>query len=86
MPTLHGANPMGEGSTLDGWTSRKAWPSYTHLGGSVASEIMWSLAHEQGITLPAKDYWAFDSLVATCPTRAACRISTPSTRSIAGQS
>ncbi len=36
---------------------------HTHLGGSVASEIMWSLAHEQGITLPAKDYWAFDSLV-----------------------
>jgi hypothetical protein len=23
---------------------------HTHLGGSVASEIMWSLAHEQGIT------------------------------------
>ncbi len=36
---------------------------HTHLGGSVASEIMWSLAHEQGITLPAKDYWAFDNLV-----------------------
>ena len=36
---------------------------HTHLGGSVASEIMWSLAHEQGITLPAKDYWAFDRLV-----------------------
>jgi adenosine deaminase len=36
---------------------------HTHLGGSVASEIMWSLAHEQGIALPVKDYWAFDSLV-----------------------
>jgi adenosine deaminase len=36
---------------------------HTHLGGSVASEIMWSLAHEQGITLPAKDFWAFDRLV-----------------------
>jgi len=36
---------------------------HTHLGGSVASEIMWSLAHEQGITLPVKDYWAFDRLV-----------------------
>ena len=36
---------------------------HTHLGGSVASEIMWSLAHEQGITLPVKDYWEFDRLV-----------------------
>src|SRR3989337_1621283 len=35
----------------------------THLGGSVASEILWSLAHEQGIALPVKDFWAFDALV-----------------------
>src|SRR6478752_7404325 len=36
---------------------------HTHLGASVASEIMWSLAHEQGIALPVKDYWEFESLV-----------------------
>ena len=36
---------------------------HTHLGGSVASEIMWSLAHEQGIALPVKDFWEFDRLV-----------------------
>jgi adenosine deaminase len=36
---------------------------HTHLGGSVASDILWSLAHEQGIALPVKDYWAFDALV-----------------------
>jgi adenosine deaminase len=36
---------------------------HTHLGGSVASDIMWSLAHEQGISLPVKDYWEFDALV-----------------------
>jgi adenosine deaminase len=36
---------------------------HTHLGGSVASEILWSLAHEQGIALPVKDYWEFDRLV-----------------------
>jgi adenosine deaminase len=36
---------------------------HTHLGGSVASEILWSLAHEQGIALPVKDYWEFDGLV-----------------------
>jgi adenosine deaminase len=36
---------------------------HTHLGGSVASDIMWSLAHEQGIALPVKDYWEFNRLV-----------------------
>src|SRR3954466_5692877 len=36
---------------------------HTHLGGSVASDIMWSLAHEQGIALPARDYWEFDRMV-----------------------
>src|ERR671932_400985 len=36
---------------------------HTHLGASIASEIMWSLAHEQGIALPVKDYWEFDRLV-----------------------
>jgi len=36
---------------------------HTHLGGSVSSDIMWSLAHEQGIALPVKDYWEFDALV-----------------------
>src|SRR6201995_5684599 len=36
---------------------------HTHLGGSVASDIMWSLAHEQGIHLPTRDYWEFDRLV-----------------------
>src|SRR2546430_3667134 len=36
---------------------------HTHLGASVASEILWSLAHEQGIALPVKDFWEFDRLV-----------------------
>ena len=36
---------------------------HTHLGGSVASDILWSLAHEQGIALPVKDYWEFHALV-----------------------
>jgi adenosine deaminase len=36
---------------------------HTHLGGSVASDILWSLAHEQGIALPVKDFWEFDALV-----------------------
>src|SRR5882672_8013813 len=36
---------------------------HTHLGGSVSSVILWTLAHEQGIALPVKDYWDFDRLV-----------------------
>jgi adenosine deaminase len=36
---------------------------HTHLGGAVASDIMWSLAHEQGIALPTRDFWEFDRMV-----------------------
>ena len=36
---------------------------HTHLGASVAADILWSLAHEQGIALPVKDFWAFERLV-----------------------
>src|SRR5436305_3486800 len=36
---------------------------HTHLGGSVSSDILWRLAHEQRIALPVKDYWEFDRLV-----------------------
>src|SRR2546423_15349266 len=36
---------------------------HTHLGGSVSSDILWTLAHRQGIALPVKDFWDFDRLV-----------------------
>src|SRR5438128_1352048 len=36
---------------------------HTHPGGSVASDLMWGLAHEQGIALPTRDYWEFDRMV-----------------------
>src|SRR5436309_11935865 len=36
---------------------------HTQLGGSVASGILWAIAHEQGIALPVKDYWDFERLV-----------------------
>jgi adenosine deaminase len=42
---------------------------HTHLGGAVATEIMWTLAHEQGIALPVKDYWEFDALVTVSDAR-----------------
>src|SRR5688500_12509497 len=40
---------------------------HTHLGGSVASDVLWTLAHEQGIALPVKDYWDFEKLVTIDP-------------------
>jgi adenosine deaminase len=36
---------------------------HTHLGASVASDTLWTLAHEQGIALPVRDYWEFERLV-----------------------
>src|SRR5919197_1500067 len=42
---------------------------HTHLGGSVSSDILWTLAHEQGIALPVKDYWEFDRLVPVSDSR-----------------
>jgi adenosine deaminase len=50
---------MAEGALFDGGLAEL----HTHLGGSVASDIMWSLAHEQGIALPTRDYWEFDRMV-----------------------
>ncbi|HSK15975.1 MAG TPA: hypothetical protein VK915_07370 [Gaiellaceae bacterium] len=40
---------------------------HTHLGGSVDPAVMWTLSHEQGITLPVKDYWDFVDLVTVDP-------------------
>lgn len=36
---------------------------HAHVGGSVHPAIMWSIAHEQGIKLPTKDYWEFFDLI-----------------------
>jgi len=40
---------------------------HTHLGASVDPAVMWTLAHEQGIALPIKDYWEFVELVTVDP-------------------
>ena len=40
---------------------------HTHLGGSVDPAVLWTLAHEQGIALPVKDYWDFEGLVTVDP-------------------
>jgi len=36
---------------------------HSHLGGAVDSATLWTLAHEQGIKLPHKDYWSFEQMV-----------------------
>lgn len=36
---------------------------HTHLGGAVDAAILWTIAHEQGIRLPTKDYWEFERMV-----------------------
>ena len=42
---------------------------HTHLGGSVHPSVMWTLAHEQGIALPVKDYWDFEGLISVADPR-----------------
>jgi adenosine deaminase len=49
--------------SLDGLFAGGLAELHTHLGGSVASDILWSLAHEQGIALPTRDFWEFDQMV-----------------------
>jgi adenosine deaminase len=36
---------------------------HVHLGAAVTPAIMWGIAHQQGIRLPTKDYWAFRDLI-----------------------
>ena len=36
---------------------------HAHVGGAVDPAIMWSIAHQQGIRMPTKDYWQFVELI-----------------------
>ncbi|MCP4503891.1 MAG: adenosine deaminase [Deltaproteobacteria bacterium] len=36
---------------------------HIHVGGAVAPHILWSIAHQQGLKLPTKDYWSFVDLI-----------------------
>ncbi|MDG1482069.1 MAG: adenosine deaminase [Myxococcota bacterium] len=40
---------------------------HIHVGASVAPHIMWSIAHQQGLRLPVKDYWEFKELITINP-------------------
>ena len=52
---------------VEGLSRRGLAELHTHLGGSVDPAVMWTLAHEQGISLPVKDYWDFVELVSVDP-------------------
>jgi len=32
---------------------------HIHVGGAVAPHVLWSIAHQQGLKLPFKNYWEF---------------------------
>ncbi|RME76738.1 MAG: adenosine deaminase [Planctomycetota bacterium] len=36
---------------------------HIHMGASVAPHVMWSIAHQQGLRLPVRDYWEFLDLI-----------------------
>jgi adenosine deaminase len=42
---------------------------HTHLGAAVDPAILFSIAHEQGIRLPTKNFWEFVDLVTVAPDR-----------------
>jgi adenosine deaminase len=56
-----------EAAAADALEGRGLAELHTHLGGSVDHAVMWTLAHEQGIALPVKDYWDFVGLVSVDP-------------------
>jgi adenosine deaminase len=36
---------------------------HIHVGASVAPHVMWSIAHQQGLRLPVRNYWDFMDLI-----------------------
>jgi adenosine deaminase len=40
---------------------------HIHIGASVAPHVMWSIAHQQGLRLPVKDYWEFVQMITVNP-------------------
>lgn len=43
--------------------TKKRAELHAHLGSSVNPVVMWTIAHEQGIRLPSKDYWDFQDMI-----------------------
>jgi adenosine deaminase len=61
------AEPAATTSAVEGIGRRGLAELHTHLGGSVDPAVMWTLAHEQGIALPVKDFWDFVELISVDP-------------------
>ena len=59
--------PAPQPAAVEGVGRRGLAELHTHLGGSVDAAVMWTLAHEQGIALPVKDYWDFVELITVDP-------------------
>ncbi len=59
--------PAASTSAVEGIGRRGLAELHTHLGGSVDPAVMWTLAHEQGIALPVKDFWDFVELISVDP-------------------
>ena len=51
------------------WAERPLCDLHIHVGASVAPHIMWSIAHEQGLKLPVRNYWEFVDLITVDPSR-----------------
>ena len=66
-----GAGMIREGEDLtDGKMRVRPKPLcdlHIHIGASVAPHIMWSIAQQQGLRLPVKDYWEFQELITVNP-------------------
>jgi adenosine deaminase len=44
---------------------------HLHVGGAVAPQVLWEIAHDHGFKLPVKSYWEFCDLVYAHPDRVA---------------
>ena len=42
---------------------------HIHVGASVAPHVMWSIAHQQGLKLPVRNYWEFVEMITVDPRR-----------------
>lgn len=51
--------------------SRELIDLHIHVGGAVAPHILWSIAHQQGIKLPVRNYFEFVELITARPGKVA---------------
>lgn len=48
---------------MQGRYRKQAVELHAHLGSSVNSAMLWSIAHREGIRLPSKNYWDFEDMI-----------------------